>query len=228
MIWALLVCAYLPQDAEPATRDLDREIGRYSESWWDGENREFKRVELPKEKKRKPLRSRGRSVSVLGPVAYWLAKLVAVLVIAALVAVIVITIIRARRNIEFEIDSPVDLKALKLRRHLLPDELQNADGDLLQLARQARRQSRFREAFAYLYGYVLLTFDARHYLVLQRGKTNYAYIREVSQQSVGDFFTRLVRAFEEHFFGPNPQDGDGWDRLHQEFKHIEGSPAHES
>ncbi len=226
MIWPLL-CLVFWQDPQPEIPDqaqVESALKRHSDTWWDNKNNDIKRVDLPKKKRDR--QDGFTSFPLIAETAIFLAKVVAVLVIIGLFAVIVLTIIRARRLVEFDVEEQTQQEFVKLRRHLLPDELRDTQGDLLMLAKQARKGGHIREAFAFLFGHVLLTFDASHLLVLDRSKTNYTYIRELGNHANQSFFKKLVHGFEDHFFGPNPQDGEAWDTLLGEYNLIHREQSH--
>ncbi|MCB1043021.1 MAG: hypothetical protein KDC35_08790 [Acidobacteria bacterium] len=189
-----------------------------AETWWDYEAGEIKPIDPPKTKSRPPFRTNGPS---LGTWAFELGKIAAVIIVLALLTVIVLTLVRARRLVEVDSSSEQEREFAKLRKHLLPKDLQHETGDFLALARQARKEGRIRDAFAYLFGHVLLTLDARQLIDLDPGKTNYAYLRELKEGAAKGYFQELVPAFEVHFFGPNPNDEALWDERYKAFRQLE-------
>ncbi|MCB1052262.1 MAG: hypothetical protein H6510_02675 [Acidobacteria bacterium] len=195
--------------------DSDPQVVRAeaSKSWYTPGNEQLKRVEMPyvpKQKKRpEPVERESLNLPEGGFAGF--SSIFIVLLVAVFVAGVLYLILQFKgANIA---SMPEQSRPSKtFRTHLLPESLQ-AEGDLLHLAKEARRRGDIAKAFALLYGYVLVELDAAHLIRLHPAKTNRMFLRELKEPRLSGFLGSLIESFEIHFFGPNPNDAQLWDQM---------------
>lgn len=84
----------------------------------------------------------------------------------------------------------------------LPFSVDSKPTDPLGEARRCMEKGDFERAIIYLFAYQLLQLDSKHFIHLQRGKTNRVYLRELrSRPELRAIMEQTVLAFEQVFFG---------------------------
>jgi hypothetical protein len=100
----------------------------------------------------------------------------------------------------------------------LPFQVDVSPKDPLSEAKRLMDAGDFERAIIYLFAYQLLQLDANQWIVLQRGKTNRVYLRELRQSpELRSIMETTVLAFEQVFFGRYKLDRSRfmhcWNRL---------------
>lgn len=100
----------------------------------------------------------------------------------------------------------------------LPFNVEMNPTDPLAEAKRCMAQGDFEKAIIYLFAYQLLQLDAQRFITLQRGKTNWSYLRELrSNPEMRSIMEGTVLTFEQVFFGRYPLEREKfmycWNRL---------------
>jgi hypothetical protein len=212
LLWILL------QNADPAEPSLEpalrqEALRQASQSWYDAQSGQLRRVEGPK------IRSRPRKEGSLPSLPHlpgFAALLVLGLLVFLLGALIALIVAKRSRSGDGGAGEICGDRPIRLRSHLLPEGLRE-EGDLLTRAREARSRGDLRAAFRLLFAHALVVLDAHHVLRLHPAKTNRAFLGEVADNPIQPWFTTLVLAFEAHAFGRAAAQPELWDELHQSF-----------
>lgn len=142
----------------------------------------------------------GILLTYLAPVLLYgvLPALVVVLLVLALQSILPENYRFLRRYKNSETKSEIDLDRISD----LPFTVDMKPTDPLGEARRCMENGDFERAIIYLFAYQLLQLDARHFIALQRGKTNRVYLRELRQRpELRSIMENTVLAFEQVFFG---------------------------
>lgn len=183
-----------------------------SKSWYDIEELQIRKQDLPfKDKKESQFTPNIRKPVTNSFLDFGAFAIVLLLAIGVALLLYVLLVILGKAP-PVELQSSSQSKGPTLRKHLLPEPMQ-AEGDLLTLAREARKKGDYPKAFAYLFGFFLVQCDAYHLIRLHPAKTNRMFLRELKTKNLNPLFHQLMVAFESHYFGPNPKDDDGWVQL---------------
>ncbi len=84
----------------------------------------------------------------------------------------------------------------------LPFDLEKANGDFRQLARNAYEAGDYRTAMMFLFSHVLLMLDKSNLIRLRKGKTNRQYLAELrAYQNLSNYYESVMIPFEDVFFG---------------------------
>ena len=98
-----------------------------------------------------------------------------------------------------------DVAAQQAKYSDLPVELEKGLVGLKAQAALLRAQGDYSRAIIYLFSYLLVELDSAQCIALARGKTNYRYLRELSQQPLLESrLRRVISLFEETYFGGKP------------------------
>jgi hypothetical protein len=96
----------------------------------------------------------------------------------------------------------------------LPFELEQSQIGLLETAAKFRAQGDYSRAIIYLFSHVLIELDAVGHIRLERGKTNWTYLRELRPRDWERAFTSpIVQWFEHVFFGKNVMDAAAFETI---------------
>lgn len=110
----------------------------------------------------------------------------------------------------------VPTKAEMEKLEHLPVEMQRGAMDLLELADRLSAEERYGEAVIYLFGHRLLQLDRGHFIRLARGKTNWQYLRELSERpALHEHLHATVELFELSYFGRHTVTGEQFARLRE-------------
>lgn len=110
----------------------------------------------------------------------------------------------------------VPTKAEMEKLEHLPVEMQRGAIDLLERADRLSAEGRYGEAVVYLFGHRLLQLDRGHFIRLARGKTNWQYLRELSERpTLHEHLSATVELFELSYFGRHTVTGDQFMRLRE-------------
>ena len=84
----------------------------------------------------------------------------------------------------------------------LPIDIESPISGLKAQAELLRNRGDYSKAIVYLFGYLLVELDSNGCLQLAKGKTNYQYLREVSNHpEIRRHLRKVVQLFEEAYFG---------------------------
>ncbi len=84
----------------------------------------------------------------------------------------------------------------------LPFDLEAANGDFRQQARNAYEAGDYRTAMMFLFSHVLLMLDKSNLIRLRKGKTNRQYLAELrAYQNLSNYYESVMIPFEDVFFG---------------------------
>ncbi|MFO7657864.1 MAG: DUF4129 domain-containing protein [Bacteroidales bacterium] len=94
------------------------------------------------------------------------------------------------------------------------------DTDIDRLIAAAIANKNFRAAIRFMFIRVLRTLEARSYLSISKGKTNFDYQSELKGLPFFDDFTRALMAYEYVWYGNFQVDRQGFEKLSESFNNI--------
>lgn len=115
----------------------------------------------------------------------------------------------------------------------LPFEIEQTMFGLLAQAERYRAAGDYSRAIIYLFSHALVEMDGARCIRLERGKTNRAYLRELTElDNLRGFTNQLILAFEYAFFGKHVLSQEAFERIWQQvpafdayLKQIESKPS---
>ncbi len=154
----------------------------------------------------------------------WLARILQIMGISALVALLVLAVIFIMRAfLSGEITETAGSKVIETSHDVdrvehLPFQLRKPTGDFLSEARRLYEAGDYSQAILYLYSHFLVQLDRQHVIRLAKGKTNRQYLRETRSRPVLHQILEITMvSFEDVFFGHHKisrqQFEASWDRL---------------
>lgn len=179
--------------------------------WYDSLKREFVPIQGPKPPEKKPeveppsLPSSGSWFSLApGPIFFWI--LLAVILIAVIVFLIRFDWSGLKSDESPDTETKVEIETEKLAALPLPVR---GKGDLLSRAEEFAARGQFGEAITFYHSWQLLRLDKTGHIELQSGKTNRAYMGELSgaPTDLREIFRQSTRLFEDAFYGGLSIDG---------------------
>lgn len=178
--------------------------------WYDSAKEEFvpiKGQKAPEKKKEEtgtdPKLETGSSLS-FGPIFFW--TLLAILVIVVVVFLIRFDWAGLKTEETGGKETLVEIETEKIAA--LPPAVRGK-GDLLARAEELANRGLFGEAITFYHSWQLVRFDKLGHIELQSGKTNRAYMGELSgaPKDLRDIFRQSTRLFEDAFYGGLAIDG---------------------
>jgi hypothetical protein len=169
----------------------------------------------------------------------WLARILQIMGITALVALLVLAVILVTRAfLTEEVTETAGSKVVETGRDVdrvehLPFQLRKPTGDFLSEARRLYEAGEYSEAILYLYSHFLVQLDKQHVIRLAKGKTNRQYLRETRSRPVLYQVLEITMvSFEDVFFGHHKisrqQFEESWNRLSEfeaELSRVERAAA---
>lgn len=231
--WAMFPRAVvLASDAVEEGRESLNDSVTYP--WYDAENDDLRRVDLPEEKEPDEKDQSGPDLrtdtsgfgQVMGTIVQVLFWIFVVLVFAALVGVLIWAFTRGEaKESQTEGTDVVESSDEVDRMENLPFQVKRPQSDLLAEARRHYEQGNYREAIIYLFSYQLIQLDKFHFIRLTKGKTNRQYLSEVRPRPpISRLLERTMMAFEDVFFGDHDlerQQFEGcWNSLDEFHNHV--------
>ncbi|MEN1678092.1 MAG: DUF4129 domain-containing protein [Planctomycetota bacterium] len=149
-----------------------------------------------------------------------LLRLLAWLVILAVAAWLIYSIVKAYQRVELysaeKVETEDDGRTHIERVEALPVAVERRVGDLLGEARRLRSAGDLTMAVVYLYSHQLVQLDRAGMIRLIKGKTNRQYLRELKRASppetLATTLSDTMLLFERSFFGAHPPDEGKLDR----------------
>ena len=115
-----------------------------------------------------------------------------------------------------------DVAAQQAKYSDLPVELEKGLVGLKAQAELLRAQGDYSRAIIYLFSYLLVELDSAQWITLAKGKTNYRYLRELSQQPLLESrLRRVISLFEETYFGGKPVQPSQFETLWEDLPAFE-------
>lgn len=249
----VLLLALFTQSACAAATDLadgeaaveaagDGLRGQWGTPWYDRSADDFKPLDLPPPKPRKPWK-------IWQTISNWLAgwnfdvagffELLMWLVLGAMICVAIYVLYKAVQNIEQREINDTENEELA-RSHIerveaLPVNVGRKVTDFYAETRRLRSKGDYAGAIVYLFGHQLIELDRRHLLRLVKGKTNRQYLRELRAsgggQRLAEILQETVYLFERSFFGANPPSEQEFEQVWssmQEFDTLLAANAKEA
>lgn len=217
--------------------------GQWGSPWYDRSADDYKPLDLPPPKARKPSKFWQAIGDWLGSWDFDLAGFFEVLmwlVLAAMIGIALYVLYKAVQNVEMreiETSESEELARSHIERvEALPVTIDNPITDFYAETRRLRGQRDYAGAMVYLFGHQLIELDRRHLIRLVKGKTNRQYLRELRRNTGGQTaLPEIVREttllFERSFFGAQPPSESEfehvWNRM-QEFESLTAATAKEA
>lgn len=150
---------------------------------------------------------------------------IVIMTIAAGITILVVFVLRVQRlhdNVSTATRSHVSLAQQQKKVTDLPFELQQSNVGLLDMAARFREQGDYSKAIIYLFSHILIELDAVGHIRLERGKTNWTYLRELrSQLEERSYTSHVVQWFEHVFFGKHQMDARAFESIWAGLKGFE-------
>ena len=154
----------------------------------------------------------------------WLARILQIMGITALVALLVLAVVLVSRAfLSDEVTETAGSKVVETghdvdRVEHLPFQLRKPTGDFLSEARRLYEAGDYSQAILYLYSHFLVQLDRQQVIRLAKGKTNRQYLRETRPRPVIYQILEITMvSFEDVFFGHHKisrqQFEASWNRL---------------
>jgi hypothetical protein len=233
-----------PQD--PAVKDAADSLSNNAFPWYDKQSDaprplRLKTVEDDTENRESDWEKAPPKTAapVRWPNVSWLARVLQILGITALVALLVLAVILiARAFLTEEVTETAGSKVVETGRDVdrvehLPFQLRKPTGDFLSEARRLYEAGEYSEAVLYLYSHFLVQLDRQQVIRLAKGKTNRQYLRETRPRPVLYQILEITMvSFEDVFFGHHKisrkQFEESWNRLaefEEELSRVERAAA---
>lgn len=157
------------------------------------------------------------------PVFWWsiLAILLAMFALYILMRVDISSYFLQRRSSKPDEE---DLEGQRARISDLPFDIVQPTIGLRAQAEMHRNAGDYSKAIVYLFSYLLVELDQSHCIRLERGKTNYTYLRELGPwEFLANFMHPVVNLFERTYFGQRPIDREAFDDIWQRISSFEAT-----